>query len=393
MSDLVVRMYNVRHGDAFLVMIPDEEAGQPVTRNILFDFGNVRSDDGGSDVVFEPVIDDIRATTGGTVDLYVLSHEHLDHVQAMLFADGLGKPIQARRAWLTGSADPTYYDTHNNAKKQKIAALTALAAARLGLMAAGGRSELADVLLGLNNPQVTGDCVDYLRTKLTPTPGDVHYVDRTSDLGALWPTCPATITIWAPEEDTATYYGQFKKLAANLQISDGASVADAEALAAEASTGEPAPPAGVDAGAFYNLLDIRHVNQASTLLQIDAAANNTSVVMLIEWKGWRLLFTGDAEIRSWKEMNKRNLLKPVHFLKVSHHGSSNGTPDKDLLDKILPVPVPDGRERRSVVSTFPGTYPGVPDTDTLTELQARTTLISTADFAAGQVFVDLTFPG
>jgi hypothetical protein len=394
MSDLTVRMYNVRHGDAFLVMIPDEAAGQPETRFILFDFGNVRSKDGGSDEVFAPIIDDVIAMSGGTIDLYVLTHEHLDHVQGLPhLAKKLGRTIKARRAWLTGSADPHYYDNgrHPQAKKQKLAALQAYAALQLGMTTAATRSDSTDSLLAVNDPLVTGDCVEYVRTKLTPEPAtDVHYVDRTTALAPLWADCPASLTIWAPEEDTAAYYGPFTKLAAALRVSGDADLADA--LATPQVAHEPTPPAGVDAGAFYNLLDMRHVNAGSTLLEIDAAANNTSIVMLIEWQGWRLLFTGDAETRSWKEMDKRGLLEPVHFLKASHHGSVNGTPEEKLLDKVLPIPAPDQRPRYAAVSTYPGTYPGVPDAGTLDALRARTTLVSTADLPADHVFVDFTFP-
>ena len=70
--------------------------------------------------------------------------------------------------------------------------------------------------------------------------------------------------------------------------------------------------------------------------------NNVSVVLLLEWRGRRLLFTGDAE---WKgtgvREGRRNstwdvmldvpevkdvLLEPLDLLKVAHHGSHNGTP-------------------------------------------------------------------
>lgn len=77
-------------------------------------------------------------------------------------------------------------------------------------------------------------------------------------------------------------------------------------------------------------------------------------IRLLEWRRWRLLFTGDAEHRSWKEMNKRGVLKPVHFLKVSHHGSWNGTPSGEILDKILPPTPPDRRKRHAAVSTCEG---------------------------------------
>ena len=68
--------------------------------------------------------------------------------------------------------------------------------------------------------------------------------------------------------------------------------------------------------------------------------NNLSVVLLIEWRGRRLLFVGDAEWEgefkegkhngSWNvmwEKHRKTLLKtPLDFLKIGHHGSINATP-------------------------------------------------------------------
>ena len=155
-----------------------------------------------------------------------------------------------------------------------------------------------------------------------------------------------------------------------------------------AAEGEVAiPPAGVDAGAFYNLVAIRQRGFVDNLLAIDKAANNSSIVFCLEWRGWRLLFPGDAELRSWKEMNKEGALSPIHFLKIGHHGSHNGTPDAELLKKILPVPAPDDRERRASVSTFPDTYSGIPHQETFDELRdlhgcELSTTIGLADGAA-----------
>ena len=284
MPDLVVRVYDVRFGDAVLVTIPERVGGKAVKRNILFDFGNALSTEGGNDEVFEPVLDDIAARLGGEpLDLFVMTHEHLDHVQGFLHgAEVLHKTIKVKQAWLTASAARDYYTSHPQARKQKIAAQIAYRMTQARLGAAAARSPFVDVLLANNNTVSTKKCIDYLRDKLTD-PGNVHYVDRTTDLSAFQPSTTARLTLWAPEEDTADYYGRFEALAAGLRIGDdeifdfddldGASVTDVEL---------PEPPRGVDAGAFYNLLDIRHGNSSSSLLSIDKASNNTSVVTLLE---------------------------------------------------------------------------------------------------------------
>ena len=197
--------------------------------------------------------------------------------------------------WLTGSADPTYYDDHPDAKKELKAAYAAYRAAKVRLNALPEVSFFTSVLMANNDVRTTKNCIDYLRTGLT-TPQNVHYVDRTTDLSQMQPAKSAKLALWAPEEDTAEYYGKFKPLAASLRIGDNADFDDLDLGLKEPEDLElPQPPRGVDAGAFYNLLDVRHSNSASSLLNIDQASNNTSVVTLIEWKGWRLLFTGDAE--------------------------------------------------------------------------------------------------
>jgi beta-lactamase superfamily II metal-dependent hydrolase len=391
MSELVVRVYDVRFGDAVLVTIPDTSNGQPVDRTILFDFGNALGTEGGQDEILEPVIDDIIARLGGRpLDLYVMTHEHLDHVQGLFHASQVfNKTIQVKQAWLTGSADPRYYDdpNHNDAKKQKFAAIAAYGQAATRLRALSARSTFANVLLANNDTRTTRLCVDFVRTQLTD-PQNVHYVDRTTDLTNLQPASSATIKLWAPEENTADYYGRFKPLAAGLGIDD---TFDFDDLDGPIGTPELArPPAGVDAGAFYNLLDTRH-GASATLLSIDQASNNTSVVMLIEWQGWKLLFAGDAERRSWKQMAKVGVIEPVHFLKVSHHGSHTGMPPEGILETLLPLPTPGETRPRAAVSTFPETYSGVPDTDTRTELLKRVDLMSTRDLEPGVLALQIPF--
>jgi len=87
MADRIrVRSYNVRFGDAILVTIPDRDAatGTTTPRHILVDFGNVLAGEGGNDAIFKPAIDNIISQLDGRpLDLYVMTHEHMDHVQGL----------------------------------------------------------------------------------------------------------------------------------------------------------------------------------------------------------------------------------------------------------------------------------------------------------------------
>ena len=372
---LRVRLYNIRFGDAVLVTVPDNGT----TRHILIDVGNVLSGKGGDDTVFKPVVEAIKAELDGKpLDLYVMTHEHMDHIQGLFFAkEKAAVELDVDFAWITASAAPDYYDKHPNAKKKKLEAVAAYEQIAAYLDAAPDKT--VEGLMLNNNPRSTADCVTYLRGLADKT----TFVHRGAPTDGTHPFEEAKLSIWGPEEDTSSYYRSFQPLA--LGVDDGGGAG------AKPSVVTPFPPAGVDAGVFYNLVDSRRTGLHDNLLAIDKAANNTSIVFLLEWRGWKLLFPGDAEQESWRMMDEQGVLEPVHLLKIAHHGSWNGTPQGATLDKILPPTPADGRKRYAVVSTCLDTYNGVPDDDTLALLGGRAELHSTLDQIpdAGHIDVDL----
>jgi hypothetical protein len=295
-----------------------------------------------------------------------MTHEHLDHVQG-LYRASRGQPsleLAVEHAWLTASAAPDYYERHRQAKQRRLALwedyqrIHAYLAARA---AAEPVPAALQALMANNDWNCTRSCVDYLRQFAGK--GRTTYVHRGSDLTGAHPFREARLRIWAPEEDTSVYYGYFRPFHARL----AASPEPGQPL----RHAEPAPPEGVDPEAFARLLRQRREGLFDNLLAIDAAANNASVVFSLEWRGWRLLFPGDAEIRSWQLMAKADVIEPVHLLKVAHHGSRNGTPAGAILDRLLPREAPDGRPRQALISTHHGTYYGVPDPETAARLEER----------------------
>jgi beta-lactamase superfamily II metal-dependent hydrolase len=382
MSRLRVRAYNVRFGDAILVSVPDrDDQGREETRHILFDVGNVLGGAGGADEVFEPVVRDVlQVLDGRPLDLYVSTHEHLDHVQGLLYAsERLGLDLDVRHVWLPASAAPDYYDRFPDAGRRRLQLQEVFDEIGRWLDAAGDQAGgLVHSLRRNNDYRSTARCVDFLRGLADPA-----YVFRGADLRGAHPFTEARLEVWAPEEDTTVYYGSFQPMA----LGAGQAAGPPEAAGAPALV----PPPGVDAGTFYHLVELRRRTAVDNLLGIDKANNNTSVVVCLEWRGWRLLFPGDAEHRSWREMDKRGMLAPVHFLKVAHHGSWNGTPPLTLLDKLLPVEAVDDRPRRALVSTCADTYHNVPDAITLEEIGRRTDQVVTVGHADGPGFVDLEF--
>lgn len=402
MTDCIeVFAFNVRFGDAILVRVPDRDAaGAPTLRHILIDVGNtlasarpknraMPAEPGGADDVLPPAVDEILRILGGhTLDLYVMSHEHLDHVQGLPYAQSrreagaksLRDLLRPRFVWMTASAEgDAYYERHEQARRANDKRKAAFAAIQAHLWANGGSTlaSLAPMLIN-NNPVHTGPCVQWLK-ELAPDGERPRYMHRevsAADLASAHPFREAQFEIWAPELDTSEYYGRLKPMAlAAASSADGAPPRPREDL-------RLVPPSGVDASAFLHLVDMRRRGILENLIAIDKAANDTSLVFCLVWRGVRLLFAGDAEEKSWKVMKREGVLQPVDFLKVSHHGSENGTPDPEILDLILPVTAPPQEKARRValVSTWSDTYNGIPNDPTNLKLKERCgALVSTLD--------------
>jgi hypothetical protein len=379
-AELVVRVFNVGFGDATLVSVPEGSGANTVTRHVLFDLGNSLADEGSDNAPFEVVLDAIDEILGGEpLDLYVMTHEHMDHVQGPLYLKQKRPPgLAARHVWMTASAEgDAYYGRFPSAEKERSLAVDRFAALKGIAQLLAADDELIKTMLWNNggleslglSSGVTADCVDAIRGLADEGP---HYMFHGADLEGTHPFEDAQLSIWGPEEDTSIYYGRFRPLAFNAE--------DVESGTRNALV---RPPPGVDAGAFYDLVERRENGWVESLLAIDRAANNTSLVVALEWEGWRLLFPGDAERRAWKEMDKRSLLQPVHFLKVSHHGSENGTPIVDLLEKVMPAAAPDGRPRFAAISTHHDAYSGVPDDATRDLLAERCSVASTEPLDPG----------
>ncbi len=134
---------------------------------------------------------------------------------------------------------------------------------------------------------------------------------------------------------------------------------------------------------------------------LDEVLNNTSLILVFEVNGLRLLFPGDAQIENWSyalegpdaERNKK-LLSEVGLYKVGHHGSRNATPRTlwgwlDRKDNGL----------QTVVSTMSGKHGSeekhteVPRKTLVTELKAHSDFFTTqslVDEIGRQLEIDLS---
>jgi hypothetical protein len=95
---------------------------------------------------------------------------------------------------------------------------------------------------------------------------------------------------------------------------------------------------------------------------LDKVLNNTSLILLFEFCGKKLLFPGDAQIENWSyaldDEEIRVRLRDVDLYKVGHHGSLNATP-KELWE-LFTRKRRDGPEAaaplKTVVSTLAGKH-------------------------------------
>jgi hypothetical protein len=138
------------------------------------------------------------------------------------------------------------------------------------------------------------------------------------------------------------------------------------------------------------------------LLQIvrtlDDQMNNTSLILLFEVRGKKLLFPGDAQIENWSypledAPNKkeiRRLLAGVDVYKVGHHGSLNATPKQLLWESFRKRNKPGARRMRTLLSTLPGKHgktqskTEVPRRPLLEALERQTRLSNTMTLGFGK---------
>jgi hypothetical protein len=140
--------------------------------------------------------------------------------------------------------------------------------------------------------------------------------------------------------------------------------------------------------------DLRGEQLLEIVRSLDDQMNNTSVILLFEVFGKKLLFPGDAQLENWSyalqdapdAAKTRKLLAGVDVYKVGHHGSLNATPKKLLWENFEKR---NGRRLTTLLSTLPGKHghatkkTEVPRKTLVEELRSGSNLFSTDDLTWG----------
>ena len=409
---LLVRVYDVGFGDCIYVRIPDGQGYY----HLLVDCGTSASADPQNNPALKNAVDDVRsmlpqveaphpgASHPGPMkrrlDLLVATHPHADHIKG--FDPTWFEDVQIERIWLTVFIKPDHPQAKKMMAFQDVANDAARSLeARQGLHLAPGVQALLQ--RSIWNPgalkalreglaQASGISPRYplyvardLADRLTPAQQEDYDLDFDGGTTRFrgFQDAGTCLRVLAPEWDIDKYYlgkdtlgshgltDQVLRLTEAYQAVSGAFDAPTTTAASEPAP-KPAQPKNISDGDF-RLLQNRLLYSALAFSQTDdALKNNTSIVLLLEWRGRRLLFTGDAEWHgpgfkegqrngTWDVMLhqpevEQMLLQPLDLLKVSHHGSHNGTPfleggKERVLAKML-----DPERTQILVSTVAGEH-------------------------------------
>jgi hypothetical protein len=386
-----VRAYNVRFGDCILVSFKNGGAD----KHILIDFGNAPGgvrNDGGINDVFEPVARDLAAVTGKRIDLLIMSHEHLDHMEGFYSQRAVFDEFDIGQVWMSAMSAPDYYTRFPHCKQELRARLALHATAlrwdregRFDRLPAPMQSLIANNVLALANK----DRINYIRS-LVPKKR-IKYLSRRTAAVAVPSLGPGvTLEVLAPERDASAYYGDG---GTHFWFDATARFGGAPDVRKRRTTPTaPKAPSHIASDEFAQLRDEIAELDLADLLAIDKAANNTSLVFRLTVHGKKLLFPGDAEGESWAIMKKKHLLGPVDLVKLAHHGSINGMPFQGAADVLGTILKP-GKKTVALACTCSGVYGDTLDTKiphhelmTLLEQRCKKVHVTEHGAAFGQGF-------
>lgn len=380
-GQVAVRMYRGILGDCFLLRYP--EGG--TIRHILIDCGVLQGVAGAKELM-KRIVDDIHQTTGGQLDLLVVTHEHHDHLSGFLyerqrFLNGDFKIGELWLAWTENADDPQAAALHARFDRTKRALV--------GLMAFSGHgTRLADdprikTVHGLANfiePKPgKGSLTTLQMLKTLVSPGAIRYLEpgdvvQPAAMGSL------NVMVMGPPRSEQRLRKDLPSKGAGKEVyltslDEAMAVEDRGRRLTGQKPLDPDLPfarpyqrdfaqvektiktSGVGADATVSVeqryfcaaqserrIEDEWLDSAETLaLKMDSDTNNTSLVLAFELPdGQVLLFPGDAQVGNWLSWSdqtyprtaspdqralktKDDILARVTLYKVGHHCSHNAT--------------------------------------------------------------------
>jgi len=367
-----VRMYCHGLGDCFLIRLQDGE--KPFW--ILIDSGVILGTKEPGQL-FKEVFESILATTGGAIDLHIITHEHWDHVSGLVQAETEYRNLGIQMVWYAWTEDPNDAVAVELKRTRSKAALAidgalekmngnrALSASVKGLMGAFG--------VDAKSRKTTSSA---MQLPGSIAPAEYRRPGETVNLAGV------RFHILGPPKDERLFRSDpSKKQSETFEVAKrvsafaiGRSMGIVQAVEGLRNTddNELTRPFDVhlcrpleETERFfpsYLAEDWRTIDDdwedivGQLALQLDSDTNNTSLAFALEFpeSGKVMLFPGDAQVGSWLSWHDLewkfkldngdvhsckavDLLNRTVLYKVGHHGSHNATlKDLGLLMMISP---------------------------------------------------------
>jgi beta-lactamase superfamily II metal-dependent hydrolase len=405
-----IRAYQVGFGDCFLVsfVYPKDEP-----RHVLVDFGTTELPRGATPSQHLPrIANHIKQVCGGSLAAVVATHRHADHISGFATdgkSGGAGRIIAALKPRLV--LQPWTEDP-KAARDARTATADSKRSPKSFVGGLKAMHRLAEHAwrVALNPPAAMSAAVaKQLRFLGMDNIRNKSAVDNLIAMGAR----PGARAVWAHHGSNS---GLEKLLpGVKVRVLGPPTLAQSEKIRRMRSSdpdqfwqllgGERsmrgmrvAPPLAdgrvpAEARWFRDRIASLSAEQLLEIVRVlDDQMNNTSLILLFEVGGKRLLFPGDAQIENWSwalqdapdHEKTRKLLAEVDFYKVGHHGSRNATPRKLLWENFAKRGKARGR-LKTALSTLKGKHGSaakkteVPRGTLLKALQGETEFLSTQD--------------
>jgi hypothetical protein len=415
-----VLAFQVGFGDCFLLRF-HYAAGRD--RHLLIDFGSYPKAGWLKGDGMRRIADRIKAECGGKLDGVVATHRHADHINGFTTEeDDPGSVIASCQPDVVVQPWTEDPDARTNAKKPTASFMSGfgggdaddrrMAFARgvrfvdsldalrgllpvleqeVAAFRSGGDTDMAAQLAfygqnGLSNLSAVENLMQMGRR------GDARYVFHGSDSGLEAVLPDVKVTVLGPptleQSDTIRRYATsaadqywltLTRTALRLEEGRAPLFPRADAVSHD---GAPAYARWLIA----RLRTLRGRQLFEMVRTLDGVLNNTSVVLLFEVGGRKLLFPGDAQLENWSyaldQPGVSARLQDVDFYKVGHHGSLNATPKTTVWENFHRR----GHGLKTAVSTLKDVHGGkhgkpteVPRQTLLAALRGESAFVTTED--------------